>query len=204
MKFKFPMLDKFIAQKEKRSQEHGELVRREQSALETVHALKSKYEQVLRDSLVAKKDATKELDELHDKIEAAERAYARRKQERGMFHSVFKEEITTQQVVDAWNNEFIPQFREQRFDAVLKRMLEAKREYVAAVLDYYQAVNEFENIRSEARSELSDHYYYKLNGIELDSVPKQEKYFMDERDLRLLFNYKEIPNSVKTYEGDDK
>ncbi|MED4729192.1 hypothetical protein P9597_13785 [Aneurinibacillus migulanus] len=204
MKFKFPMLDKFIAQKEKRSQEHGELVRREQSALETVHTLKEKYEQVLRDSLVAKKDATKELDALQDEIDAAEKAYARRKQERGMFHSVFKEEITSQQVVDAWNNEFIPQFRERRFDAVLKRMLEAKREYVAAVLDYFQSVKEYEDMRYATRSELGDEYQYKLQSIELNNTPQQEKYFMSVLDLNALFAYNEVPGSVELYKGDDK
>ena len=71
---------------------------------------------------------------------------------------------------------------------MLKRVLKAKAEYAEAVLDYKAAVREFEELRSEARGELSDHYYYKLANADLQTRQEVEKYFIANGDLYDLSN----------------
>ncbi|GMN97972.1 hypothetical protein [Parageobacillus thermoglucosidasius] len=201
---KFELLDKFIAQKEKASQAAAELARREQEAYQEYLSLKTQYEQLLQKSVLEGKDATKELDKLSEQIEKAKKAYERRQQERAIFstNNPFLKEITSEDVVRAWNEEFIPEFRKQVFDDVLKNLLRAKYEYAKAVQAYHDAVAEFERMRQEARSELGDGYYYKFRGIELNTVDQQERYFITRRDL-YYFDNKEFPQSLKYVKEED-
>jgi hypothetical protein len=201
---KFEILDRFIEQKEKAQQAFDEFVRREEEAYQEYLSLKAQYEQLLQNSVIEGKDATKELDKLSEQIDAAKKAYERRQQERAIFSAdnPFLKEITADDIVRAWNDEFIPEFRKQVFDDVLKNLLRAKYEYAKAVLAYYDAVAEFERVRQEARSQLGDSYYYKFNGIELYTVDQHERYFIRESDLYYL-NNKQFPQSLKFVKEED-
>lgn len=195
---KFEFLDKFTGQKEKREQEQAELARREASALEEVQALKARYEQVIRDSLAERKDATAELDALHDKIEAAERTFKRRQQENALYHTVIKREVTEQDVVDAFNADFVPAFKEQRLNPALERLLAAKQEWIDAVADYNAAVAEFEAERGDARMETggwASYSYYKYRDVGIQNMKQKEYYMLTDEDIRALDNGKR-PNFV--------
>ncbi|MFB6362494.1 hypothetical protein ACFCP7_00350 [Paenibacillus elgii] len=183
---KFDLIQKFIEQKEQRQREFDELVRREASALEEVQALKAEYEKTLRDSLVARKDSTSELDSLQERIETAEKTFARRHLEREMYSSVVKPEITAQDVVDSFNLDFAPAFKEKHYNPVLDRLLDAKQEFIDAVMEYHAVVADFEQERYSARSELSDHYYYKLHDVEIQTQAATDHYFITSADLSQL------------------
>ncbi|GCD81926.1 hypothetical protein PTHTG4_09880 [Parageobacillus thermoglucosidasius] len=204
MTVKFEMLDRFIEQRKKANQAFDEFVRREKEAYQEYQSLKAQYEQLIQKSVLEGKDATKELDKLSEQIEAAKKAYERRQQERAIFstNNPFLKEITSEDVVRAWNEEFIPEFRKQVFDDVLKNLLRAKYEYAKAFLAYHDAVAEFERMRQEARSALGDGYYYKFNGIELNTVDQIERYFITIKDL-YDFNNKKLPQSIKYVREED-
>jgi hypothetical protein len=204
MTVKFEMLDRFIEQKEKATQAFNEFVRREKEAYQEYQSLKAQYEQLVQKSVLEGVDATKELDKLSEQIEKAKRAYERRQQERAIFstNNPLLKEITSEDVVRAWNEEFIPEFRKQIFDDVLKNLLRAKYEYAKAVLAYYDALAEFENVRNEARRQVGDGYYYKFRGIELNTVDQKERYFIRESDLYYLDN-KELPQSLRYIKEED-
>jgi hypothetical protein len=204
MTVKFEMLDKFIEQKEKAAQASAEFARREQEAYQEYLSLKAQYEQLVQTSVLEEKDATKEIDKLAEQIEKAKKVYERRQQERAIFsvNNPYLKEITNEDVVRAWNEQFIPEYRKQVFDDVLKNLLRAKYEYAQAVLAYFDTIAEFERMRYEVRRQLGDRYQYKLNDIELKTVDQIERYFITAKDIYYLSN-KELPQSLKYVREED-
>jgi DNA repair exonuclease SbcCD ATPase subunit len=168
---RFEYLDKFRESKKKKHEELKELARREKASLEEVQALKARYERIIRESLTAKKDATKELDALSDQIEKAEKTFERRQHERRLFRDMRSaNEISAQDVVDKWNAEFVPQFLKEKRDPALERMLAAKKELEKATEEYFDVIAQFDNEKQAVQSELGgwgSKYYYKLRDIDL-------------------------------------
>jgi hypothetical protein len=195
---KFELLDRFIEQKEKANAAATELARREQEAYQEYLSLKTQYEQLIQKSVLEGKDATKELDKLAEQIDKAKKAYERRKQERAVFSvsNPFLNEITSDDVVRAWNEEFVPAFRKEKVEPALEQLLAAKKAFVGAVFKYYSVIDEFERERSACRSELSQSYYYKLNDVALKTQDEVNRYFITDFDLRQLAR-REMPQSLK-------
>jgi chromosome segregation ATPase len=193
----FKMLDEFIEQKATGQKAAEEVSRKVSQADEEYQALKAKYEAVLKESVMSDKDKTKELDQLSNKIEDAKKACSRRREERDIFNSSRPfEQIKAQDIVDAWNSEFIPAFKAEKMDGVLADLLKAKKAYADAVLAYFAVVDEFEDERRVLRSELSDTYYYRLNDAKLTREAEHQRYFLFDRDLDAL-GRKEMPVSIK-------
>lgn len=183
---KFEFIEKFIEQNNKRNSKGQEYAKREQDAIEQVHALKYEYEKTIAESVKSDKPEDKKLDELASKIEAAEKAVERRTEERYLFSTVAQDEISSDDVVDAFNNDFAVKFKEKKLDPALDRLIAAKKELAAAVFNYYGVVEEFDQEKQNARFELGDSYQYKLKGIEMADRRSIEKYFVTDKDLRNL------------------
>jgi hypothetical protein len=194
---KFEKLHQYIEQNQKGEQLTQEMIKREQDALNLYQAKKAEYEALITSSVIGGQDKTAELDSLDEEIKQANAAYLRRKKEREVLSLTRPwAEISSEDVVASFNNELVPQFRQERFDQVLKNLLKAKFAYVQAVEDYHAAVKEFNGIRAEAREELSDTFYYKLKDIELQTNAEVEKYFLTNTDLFDL-NVNTFPRSLK-------
>jgi len=203
MALKFDLLEKFIEQKQAIQKVAEEMNRKIAQADEEYNSLKAKYESTLKEGIAKGKDVSKELDEISEKIEKAKKACQRRREERDAYWALRPlEKIKSEDVVNAFNNDFIPKFRKQRFDEVLKNLLRAKYEYAKAVLAYYDVLAEFEQVRNEARRQLGDGYYYKFHDIALNTVDQRERYFIRESDLYYLDN-KELPQSLKYVREED-
>jgi hypothetical protein len=185
---KFELLDKFIEQKQKAAKAAAELARREQEAYQEYLSLKAQYEQLIQKSVLEGKDETKALDKISEQIDAAKKSYERRKQERAIFSAdnPFFREITSDDLVNAWNNEFVPAFRKEKVEPALEQLLAAKKAFADAVFNYYSVIDEFERELFACRSELADSYYYKLQSVELKTRDEVERYFITDRDLRAL------------------
>lgn len=202
MTLKFDLLDKFIEQKQETTKAAAELWEREQRAIEEYEKLKVKYEETLKESVSGDKDKTAELDKIADEIEAAKKTIQRRSEERQMYSSLRpNDKIKTEDLIHAWNHEFIPEFHKKRFDAVLERLLTKKREYAEAELDYYKAVDELESILSDVRSEVAETYYYKFNSVRFNSRTQSDKYLIKPKDL-IDIGRREMPQSLK-YGGNE-
>jgi hypothetical protein len=180
---KFDFIEQFIAQKQGRQVEHATLVQRATSALEEVHALKAEYEKILRESLVVRKDSTKELDAITERIEKAQTTYERRDAECQMYSRVVPEKITADDVLVKFNDEFLPAYKEERYNPVLQRLLAAKQEYIDAEMEYKQVIADFENERQRTRGELSDSFYYRLKDIGFQRTIEREHYTITTSDL---------------------
>lgn len=202
MTLKFDLLEKYIEQKQVLQKGYDELSERERKAKEEYEKLKVKYEETLKESVTSGKDKTSELDKIADQIEAAKKTMLRRNEERQMY-SVLRplEKIKPEDLIHAWNNEFIPEFQEKRFNAVLENLLTKKREYAEAELDYYKAVEELESILSDVRREVSVSYYYKFNSVRFSTKAQSDKYLMKQQDLYDLSTGK-LPQSIK-YGGNE-
>jgi hypothetical protein len=183
---KFDYLQEFIDQKADRQREFDEMAQREASALEEVHAMKTEYEKVIRESLAAGKDSTKALDALSEKIEAAVKTHARRKQEREMYHFVIKPKINADDVVRKFNTEFAPQYKETLLDPVYARLLAAKQELIEAVMSYHSVMGGFNNEKNLIRAETADKHYYSLVDIKYPTQAATDHYFVTTNDLRYL------------------
>ncbi|MGG1684866.1 hypothetical protein [Pseudalkalibacillus sp. NRS-1564] len=192
---KFEFIEQFIEQKNKRNEKGQEYAKREQDAIEQVHALKFEYEKTIAESVKTDKPVDKKLDQLAAKIEAAEKLVERRTEERYLFSTIANEEISSDDVVDAFNSDFFSKFKEKKMEPVLERLLAVKKEFSEAVFAYNGVVKEFESERNAARAELGDSYHYKLKPIKFSSELEKEKYFITDRDLRAL-SYGEVPVGV--------
>lgn len=200
---KFEKLEQFIEQKQNTDKVFNEMVKREQDALDHYQAKKSEYEATIARAAIEGKDLTKELDRLDEEISKAKAAYERRHKERNIYSQTRPlEKVKSEDVVNSFNNELIPAFKEARFNPAIKQLLKAKYEFAKAVQDYYAAVREFEDIRYEARSELSDHYYYQLKDVALQTVKEQELYFITTADL-WDFEAKQFPASLQYVKEED-
>jgi len=200
---KFQILDDFIAEKQKIAKFSNELIRREKEALEKINSLKAEYQQILHDTVVNGNDMSEKLDQIDEEIKKAESNYVRRKEEREIFGKTQPlNTISAKDVVDSFNNDLIPQFKEKVFNNALKNLLKSKYEYAKAVEQYFGAINEFEKFRSSARAELSDHYYYQLNGISLKTRQEIEKYFITDGDLSEMERGK-FPNSLQNVNAEE-
>ncbi|NSL51705.1 hypothetical protein [Calidifontibacillus erzurumensis] len=202
MTLKFDLLEKYLEQKQAIADAMQELIEREEKAKAEVELLKAKYEETLKESVTSGKDKTAELDKLAEQIEEAKKIAQHRREERYMYSALRPlEKIKGEDLVHAWNNEFIPLFKEKRFNAVLDRLLKAKREYAEAELDYYKAVDEFESILSDVRSEVGNEYYYKFKNVKFSSTTQRDKYLLTSSDLYDL-GKKEMPRSI-SYGGNE-
>lgn len=192
---KFDYVSKFIDQKTEMQAGFEELVRREASALEEVHAFKAEYAKVIRESLAAGKDSTKELDVLQDKIDVAQKAFTRRQQERAMYHTVIKGKVTEQDVIDAWNTDYQPSFKQQRIDPALERLLVAKSEFVDAFLSYTDLLAEFDDQKRYAYNTIGDAHQYKFNGVRFGLRHQSEAHFITDGTIYDLEHTK-VPSDV--------
>jgi hypothetical protein len=198
MEMKFELLDKFIEQKQKESETMQEFIRKEQEAYQEYLSLKAQYEQTLQQAVIEGVDATKELDKLNEQIEKAKKTYERRKEEKAIYtaNRSSLQKIKADDVVRAWNEEYVPAFKKEKVEPALNELLAAKKAFVDAVFKYYTTIDEFEKERIACRSELSDLYYYKLNDVELKTQAEVNRYFITDFDLRQL-SRREIPNSLR-------
>jgi hypothetical protein len=183
----FKVLDQFIQQKEEMTRMGQEMAKREQAAVEEYQALKAEYETMIKRSVVEGKDMTKQLDAQAEKIEKAKTAAERRKQEHQIFSATRPNEtIKAEDVVTAWNSEFVPAFHTEKMQPVLDALINAKKTLTEAVLAYHDVTNEFEAKRYECRSELADTHYYELKDVALQTRQEHEKYFVMIEDLQEL------------------
>lgn len=201
MEIRNKTLEAFKEQRAKHLKAMSEYSRRVTQAEEEYNALKAKYEGVIRESVQSGEDKTKELDQLSDQIEKAEKTCHRRRSERGAFNALqIDADITHSDVAEAFNSDVTPEFRKQRFDAVLDRLLKAKIEYAESVVDYYTAIKEFEEMRDDVLDVVGDNYRYKLAQVKLSNTDTQGRYFLTNADMYEL-NYGNMPASVKQAKG---
>ena len=197
MEIKNKTLEAYREQTTRHLKASAEFTRKVDQAAEEYNVVKAKYEALIRESVRTGKDKTAELDKLSEQIDLAEKAYERRSQERAAFNSLPKDDqVTKDAVMTAFNHEVTPEFKAKRFDAVLDRLIKAKREYAEAVVDYNAAVKEFDELRDDVLDEIGDDYRYKLAQVKIQSSDVRERYFLTNRDMYDLQNG-DMPASVK-------
>lgn len=165
---------------------------RRDSALELVHALKADYEGAIRKSFEAGADATAELDSLSDKIEAAERAFKRRESEYAHVTATQTQKVKPDDVIAAWNTEFIPKFKESLYDPAIQALIDAKLAYVSAWQTYRGVVKQFDGIKGDALAALGgettvgSRYRYKLKDVDFETPAQSDPYYITGTDLHYL------------------
>lgn len=194
---KFEILEQLISQKERMNEAHLKMAQRWEDAKAEIEVAKKEYEEAITQQVVTGKDLTAQLDIISEKIKTLEEAASRRKQELDVFSSLKPgEEITSEDVINAWNDEFVATYRKEKFDAIMSQLFDAKKAYVLACLAYEDSVKEFEDIRNQCRGELADENFYKLKGIEINTRDQREKYMLSLQDL-IALSEKDVPISLR-------
>ncbi len=194
---KFEMIERLREQKERKSREAQEFETRIRKASEEVARLKHEYEQTVLKSVREGRDLTKEIDRISEELEQAEKALKRRQEERAAYYAVHSQgDIKTEDVIRAWNEDFLPMVKKERLNPTLKRMLQAKRDLIHATLEYLALTKEVDDIKNEVVREAGEGVRYKLRSVSLQTRPETEKYFVTLEDLRYL-ERGEIPRSFQ-------
>lgn len=195
---KFELLEKYQKQSDDFHAKQLERERQRDSAFEEVQALKAEYAKVMREALVNGVDAGEQLDEISDKIAAAEKKSERKKREWEIAQTMQTHTITQQQVVDAWNQEFKPKYRSKIVDPALGELLAAKLSYIEAYKKYRQVVNDFDSLKADALDILSPNhswpkpYQYQLGDVDFNLTTEADTYYIKESDLSDLKGNKTV------------
>ncbi|MGF7033742.1 hypothetical protein J2T17_004690 [Paenibacillus mucilaginosus] len=193
---KFEKIEQFTEMKARRDRGYNELARREEAAAEEITRLKAEYESVLRESLVAGTDSTKALDALQDKIDAATKLHVRRQQERALYSTVVKPEISEAEVVSQWVTEYKPAFIREKINPALERLLDAKIAAVAAYLDFLDTVKQYDAEAAYVVGEIGDSYRYKLGSVGFDNRTERELHTITDQTLFWLSQGDKVPGDV--------
>jgi len=198
---KFTKIEEYNAQEQKRKQSVGQIREREAQAKEEVARIEHQREQLITDSIKTGEDIDGKLDELDLLLEEAKKKDQRASQQRQVVQHVRPDnQIEPMDVVNAWNGEYNSEFRKEKLDPALERLLEAKKEFASAALGYFGVISEHEDEQMHVASQLGDAYRYKLKPVKLEHRNEVEKYFLTERDLREI-QWKEVPQSIKDAGG---
>ncbi|MFL1674817.1 HlyD family secretion protein [Paenibacillus dendritiformis] len=207
MTLEFKKLDEYIAQHKEVAEKQGQLSRAAASTLEAHQAAKAEYETTMRRGLMEGVDVSAELDRLDEKVTETLKQYERKKRESETFSTLDKSyAISQDDVLNAWNGEFLTEYKRSKLDQVLANMVEAKARYVSAVRDYFECVGEIDDIRSDVLSALGDYYYYKLDHIKFGNTVEKSKYLLTDELLYKVhsgdFDHTEIKQLLKSTGGE--
>jgi hypothetical protein len=205
---KFEKIEEYRKQSEEYSAQQAERVRQRASALEEVQALKAEYEKLMHDSLVSGTDAGTELDELSDKIAAAERIYERKNREYQVASTLYNHTVTKEDVVASWNTDFRPQFKADKFDPAADALLAAKLAYIDAFQAYWGVIKEYKDTKEDTLSTLAPSgndgkYRYKLTDVDFQTTTETDTYFIKRDDLYHLDNGESVRSIQYVRKGDE-
>lgn len=207
MTLEFKKLGEYLAQHKEIADKQAQLSRAARSALEAHQAAKAEYETTMRRGLMEGVDVSAELNRLDEKVTETLKQYERKKRESETFSALDKSyAISQDDVLHAWNGEFLSEYKRSKLDQVLANMVEAKARYVSAVRDYFECVDEIDDIRSDVLAALGDHYYYKLGHIKFGNTVEKSKYLLTDELLYKAhsgdFDHPEIMQLLKSTGGD--
>ncbi|UMR35895.1 hypothetical protein MJ749_25275 [Paenibacillus polymyxa] len=205
---KFEKIEEYRKQSEVYTAQQTERGLQRASALEEAQALKAEYEKLMRDSLVGGTDAGTELDELSDKIAAAERIYERKNREYQVASTLYNHTVTKEDVVAAWNAEFKPQFKAEKFDPAASALLAAKLAYIDAFQAYREVVKEYADVKEDVLSTLvpsgdDGKYRYKLEEVDFQFTTETDTHFVKQTDLYYLGNGEPVRSVQYLERGDE-
>ncbi|MBE0335578.1 hypothetical protein [Paenibacillus sp. 23TSA30-6] len=204
----FEKIEEYRKQSEDYLAQQTERSRQRASVLEEVQALKAEYEKLMRDSLVSGTDASKELDDISDKIAAAERTYERKNREYQVASTLYNHTVTPEDVIAAWNAEFKPQFKAEKFDPAASALLAAKLAYIDAFQAYREVVKEYTDVKEDVSSTLvpsgdDGKYRYKLEEVDFQFTTETDTHFVKQADLYCLGNGEPVRSIQYVKRGDE-
>ncbi|MBY3623624.1 hypothetical protein HGO21_29360 [Acinetobacter sp. CUI P1] len=134
-------------------------------------------------------DLTAKLDSLSDQLAAAEKEF-RRKDLAVTMSAGVKAKMPADEVMLAWNTEYMPKYRAEVFDPLATALEKARDEYYQAYAACAASVLALENERQtivytlDPSTTLSNRYIYKLNGP--DYFSKTTPYVIKPEDIKKL------------------
>jgi hypothetical protein len=181
---KFKVYEDYLAGQQANA-EKSEAVHEKVVAAERKHnELVAEWEVVMANSIKTGKDATKALEELDVKIDAAKREMERAERERNVYNRVQREvSVSSDDVIAAWNSEFNPQYFDKEIAPALEQLEAAKKVYFDAMCNYFDAVHGIEGFREEVSSQMGFEFPYKFHIRELQTAAEYDRYFIRETDM---------------------
>ncbi|MEK5415429.1 MULTISPECIES: hypothetical protein [unclassified Paenibacillus] len=186
---KFTKIDDFQREQDAVSGKRAGIQQARDSAFEKVQALKAEYSATMTRSFETGADVTAKLDSLSDQLSAAEKEF-RRKDLAVTMSAGAKGKMPPDEVMLAWNTEYMPKYRAEVFDPLAAALVKARDEYYQAYAACAASVQALDNERQsviytlDPNYGLSNRYIYKLNGP--DFFSKTARYVIKSEDIQKL------------------
>ncbi len=181
---------------------------------EHVQNCKQEMDAILKREFQTGDDLSAEKVKARKKIEDAEKSLEAAHTERvKAYDFVHKEsaidKITVVDLIKDWNSVYRPMVRDERVKPIVERMANARSEYLNAVMDYYDLIEEYQFSYSEFKEMVNDHY--RIHGhdgsgmlhpneiVSLADLPQ-----ITDEELFNLKERKKMPNGVKRVKGGQK
>ena len=123
---KFEFLNKYIEQNEEINAKRKAMEADIKEAETKIPRFKAEYQSLMEESVKEGKDEDAKMAELSDKINDAEKEVRRKRDKLNAFHAVDKAKIKPDDIVDKFNNEYLPRYKQEKFRQVLDKLIETK------------------------------------------------------------------------------
>ncbi|MFD0588660.1 hypothetical protein ACFQZE_11645 [Paenibacillus sp. GCM10027627] len=198
---KFETLREYKEQAARHAATVGEAYTKREAAFTELKELKAEYEYKLHQSVATGVDDSAKLDTLSDKIDAAERIFRRKDREYEITAMGRRSGLTPDDLVKAWKDDYLPDYKEKIADPAAKALLDAKMAYIDAYFNYRGVINDLkaEQIAVVWTLHPTDGrgaYTYSFSDCDFQRTEETDLHYIKDGDLRWLG--KEImPRSVQ-------
>lgn len=205
----FDVYEQYLAEGKLQAEAVGAFRAREQEANQVHAALRAEYQQKIEESVKTGKDATAELDALDAKIMEAERTLSRRKAEYAAARAAKGGQTTTAiDVINAYRSDYMPQVRQAVMEPFNKRMQKARALMLSAVVDLYQAEDDYSDIYEQVKavskaahdSGETDVYYALSKPVNVSDL--QQFIYKLVEEINTARESKQLPAGVEYVKGE--
>lgn len=148
----FDVYNNYRAEGEQRAEAIGAFHTRLIEARQALAGLQAEYQQKIEDGVKTGKDVTAELDALDKKIADAERLVSRRNAEHTAAYGARGQQKTTAtDVINAYRQDYAPTVKKAVMEPVHERLQKARALILSAVVDLYQADQEYREIYEQVK-----------------------------------------------------
>jgi hypothetical protein len=181
---KFKVYEDYLAGQQANA-EQSEAIHEKVVVAERKHNdLVAEWEIAMANSIMTGKDATKALEELDVKIDAAKREMERATRERDVYNRVQREvSVTADDVIASWNSDLNPRYFEEEITPALEQLEAAKKVYYDAMCAYFDAVYAITDFREEVSSQLGFEFPYKFQIRDIQTTAEYDRYFIRDTDM---------------------
>lgn len=186
---KFEMFEDYLKQEEQNKAKRQEAIDKIKEKQAELTKAKSDYESEIKKGVKNGKPNNTKIAELDDKIDQIAKELRRVELEEEFIRSNVTQKITKDDVVNAWNNEFRPEYKAKKLDPALEKMRAAKLAYIEAIMEYHEILADYERQRVDVYTEIGNtttfgnSHEYKVEPLNFTRTDHSKYYYLSEQEI---------------------